>query len=75
MAKLCNYCLGELEYEATVTNGEFLAKLYKCKVCGEEFEERYYAYTPLTCPKHHWEFIGTEFNDSRDTHTAIDVEK
>ena len=66
--KLCDYCLGPLQYQFTAAKDDHIIKTYKCLVCGRTDEAWFYKYRPYNCPKHHWIFDHREFSDNFHAH-------
>ena len=54
-------CGGDIEYVTSVEKADQGKMLYKCNLCGTEYEKPYYKYTPSTCPGHQWQFESWGF--------------
>ena len=56
-------CGGEYKYAGTAIKDDHTVRFYKCSKCEEVRETHHYRYTPLTCPKHQFQFDRWLFRD------------
>ncbi len=70
---MCKECGRQLNYHETVQRNDQYLHFFYCVYCHRPTHFITYAYTPATCPKHHEEFLGTEFQDRGDAHEIWQV--
>lgn len=61
-------CGGEVRYFGTAEKNDQGRIIYKCALCGQEYEQPYFKYEPETCPGHQWEFQSWGFYDDPHKH-------
>ena len=64
----CKRCGNELVFTQKVEKNDQFYHFFWCIQCQRPTHKITYALTPFTCPKHHEEFMGTEFQDNGNAH-------
>ena len=65
---ICPYCYGHTDYIISAAKDNELVRIYQCRICGREHDEKAYRYNPQNCPGHQWEFSHRVFNDNPFSH-------
>ncbi len=65
----CSDCDLDMMFVATRERDDQIFDFFQCIRCGKPNHSVRYKYTPSTCPRHFWEFIGTAFKDDPHCHT------
>lgn len=71
----CDLCAETMPCVAVTKKNDHIYSFFHCFKCGKNAHIIDYVYTPSTCPKHQYEHIGIEFNDSKHSHEIFQVDR